>query len=73
MTTKKKVKKVDLVILAEAVELAEKMADAGADDFTQWLAAFLHINKHRKNIPEKEIMAEWEQFEAYRATLPEED
>jgi hypothetical protein len=66
-------KKVDLSVLAEAVELADRMADAGADEFTQWLAAFLHINKHRKNLTENEIMAEWEDFQAYKETLPEED
>jgi hypothetical protein len=70
MTTKKKV---DLLILTEAIELADWMADAGADEFTQWLAAFLHINKPRKNFTENEIMAAWEDFQAYQATLPEED
>ena len=69
MTTKKKA---DLLV-AEAVELADRIADTGADEFTQWLAAFLHINKHRKKISEKEIKAAWEHFQAFKETLPEED
>ena len=69
MTTKKKT---DLLV-AEAVGLADRMADTGADEFTQWLAAFLHINKHRKKLTEKEIKAAWEHFQAFKETLPEED
>jgi hypothetical protein len=70
MTTKKKA---DFLLIAEAVELADRMADTGADEFTQWLAAFLHINKHRKKLSEKEIKAAWEHFQAFKETLPEED
>lgn len=60
-------------LVSDAVELADNLADTGADEFTQWLGAFLHINKHRTSIPEAEIKAAWEHFQAFKATLPEED
>jgi hypothetical protein len=60
-------------LIADAVEIADQLADAGADEFTQWLGAFYLINKPRDTFTEAEIWAAWEHFQAFKETLPKEN
>jgi tRNA A22 N-methylase len=62
-----------MALIADAVEIADRLADTGADEFTQWLGAFYIMNQPRNTFTEAEIWAAWEHFQAFKATLPDEN
>ena len=62
-----------MALIGDAVDAADKLADAGADEFTQWLGAFYVINQSRDTFTMAEIQAAWEHFQAFKATLADEN
>jgi hypothetical protein len=51
-------------IVNEALEIADNIENSGGDEFTQWLAALIHV-RQGEPMSVNEIHAAWESYKAF--------